>query len=118
VKEGAAILNKAARDPQVLAAVLRRFGQMNQDVVDGLVAELIETGVAHHPAGIRIRLAVFATKAPTRRNVKYEWISIGDIAAWLQQQVHENWDRVKTIQSKDPALSFLILFEKASRGES
>jgi hypothetical protein len=118
VKEGAAILNKAARDPLVLAAVLLRFGHMNRDVVDGLVAELIETGVAHHPAGIRIRLAVFATKPPTRQNVKYEWISIGEIAKWLQAQVHENWDRVKTIQSKDPALSFLILFEKASRGES
>jgi len=118
VKEGAAILNKAARDPQVLAAVLRRFGQMNQDVVDGLVAELVETGVAHHPAGIRIRLVVFATKPPSSNNVRYEWISIGDIAKWLQEQVHENWERVKTIQSKDPALSFLILFEKASRGES
>jgi len=118
VKEGAAILNKAARDPQVLAAVLRRFGQMNQDVVDGLVAELVETGVAHHPAGIRIRLVVFATKPPTSNKARYEWISIGDIAKWLQEQVHENWERVKTIQSKDPALSFLILFEKASRGES
>ncbi len=117
VKEGAAILNKAARDPDVLLAVLRRFGQMNSDVADGLVRDLVDTGVALHPAGIRIRLAVFATKAPTRRNVRYEWISIGDIAKWLQTQVHENWDRFKTIQSKDPALSFMILFEKASRGE-
>ncbi|MCL1594962.1 MAG: hypothetical protein M3132_11490 [Actinomycetia bacterium] len=117
VKEGAAVLNKAARDPDVLLAVLRRFGQMNTDVADGLVTDLVNTGVALHPAGIRIRLAVFATKPPTRRNVRYEWISIGDIAMWLQAQVHENWDRIKTIQSKDPALSFMILFEKASRGE-
>ncbi|NHZ70204.1 MAG: hypothetical protein GWP18_01025 [Proteobacteria bacterium] len=117
VKEGAAVLNKAARDPDVLLAVLRRFGQMNTDVADGLVKDLVDTGAALHPAGIRIRLAVFATKPPNRRNVRYEWISIGDIAKWFQTQVHENWDRVKTIQSKDPALSFMILFEKASRGE-
>jgi hypothetical protein len=118
VKEGAAELNKAARDPKVLAAVLRRFGHMKAEVLDQIVAELVETGAADHPAGIRLRLAVFATKPPTRRNVRYEWISIGHIATWMQTQVHENWDRIKAVQSKDPALGFLVLFEKASRGES
>lgn len=117
VKEGAAELNKAARDPDVLAAVLRRFGQMRDDVSDRLVAELIESGNAMHPAGIRMRLMVFASKPPNRRIVGYEWLSLGDIAAWLRTQVHENWDRMKAVQSKDPALGFLILFEKASRGE-
>jgi len=117
VKEGAASLNKAARDPQVLAAVLRRFGQMRPEIIAELVDELIKTGRAEHPAGISLRLVVFATKPPTRHKVRYEWISIGEIASWMREQVRENWDRVKTIQSKDPALGFLLLFEKAQRGE-
>ena len=118
VKEGAADLNKAARDPDVLAAVLRRFGQMDPDVAETLVEDLVERGEGVHPAGIRVRIIVFASKPPSRRNVRYSWLSHGTIGSWLTTQVRENWDRVKTVQSKDAALGFLILFEKALRGES
>jgi hypothetical protein len=117
VKEGSADLNKAARDPDVLRAVLRRFGSMDEDVADALVENLVRTGTAHHPAGIRVRLMVFASKPPSRRSYRYSWVSHGAIGTWLQEQVREHWDRVKTVQSKDTALGFLILFEKARRGE-
>jgi len=118
VKEGAADLNKAARDPLVVAAALCRFGAMRPDVEAGLVQELIDTGVAFHPAGIRLRQMVFGTKPPTSRQYSYRWMDIGKIAAWMTAQVHEHWDQIKTVQSKDPALSFLLLFEKARREES
>jgi hypothetical protein len=118
VKEGAAELNKAARDPAVISAALLRFGALGPDVVNQLVDELLEDGEAFHPAGIRVRQVVFATRPPTRRNYSYVWMNIGEIAKWMQAQVAENWDTIKTIQSKDPALSFLLLFEKARRGES
>ena len=42
-------------------------------------------------------------------------MNIGDIAEWLQVRVEEHWDEIKMIQSKDPALGFLLLFEKARR---
>ena len=117
VKEGAAVLNKPARDPEVLAAVLRRLGRIDPDLVGGLIDDLVATGEAHHPAGIRIRLVVFASKPPNRKNYRYTWVSHGRIATWLSRQVSENWDAIKTVQSKDPALGFLLLFEKARRGE-
>ena len=117
VKEGAAVLNKSARDPEVLAAVLRRLGRIDPDLVGGLIDDLVATGEAHHPAGIRIRLVVFASKPPNRKNYRYTWVSHGRIATWLSRQVSENWDAIKTVQSKDPALGFLLLFEKARRGE-
>jgi hypothetical protein len=117
VKEGAAVLNKAARDPAVLRAVLLRFGRMRPEVVEDLVDELIRDGVAHHPAGIRFRLMVFASKPPAHKNVRYEWFHLGEAAAWLREQVRMEWDLFKTIQSKDAALGMLILFEKALRGE-
>ncbi|MGI9667427.1 MAG: hypothetical protein ACR2N2_10030 [Acidimicrobiia bacterium] len=117
VKEGAAVLNKAARDPEVLLAVLRRLGAIDPEVAEGIVEQLVDSGEAHHPAGIRLRLMVFASKPPTRSKYRYKWISHGRIAKWLTSQVRENWESVKTIQSKDPALGFLLLFEKARRGE-
>lgn len=118
VKEGAAELNKAARDPGVLAAALLRFGALRPEVIDQLVEELLHDGEAFHPAGIRVRQMVFATKPPTRRNVSYLWMHIGEIAEWMQTMVGEHWETIKTVQSKDPALSFMLLFEKARRGES
>jgi hypothetical protein len=117
VKEGAAELNKAARDPAVVAAALRRFGAMSREVEQELVSELLDGGEAFHPAGIRVRQMVFATKPPTRRHYSYLWMNIGDIAEWMQRTVEEHWDEIKMIQSKDPALSFLLLFEKARRKE-
>ncbi len=117
VKEGAAVLNKAARDPDVLHAVLGRFGKMRDDVADELIEELVRTGTAVHPAGIRLRQMVFASKPPTKRQIRYTWISHGHIAAWMREQVRTHWGKLKTIQSKDPALSFLLLFEKALQGE-
>lgn len=115
VKEGAAELNKAARDPAVVAAALRRFGALAPDVEEELVRDLLDDGEALHPAGIRVRQMVFATKPPTRQHYSYLWMNIGDIAEWLQIRVETHWDEIKMIQSKDPALSFLLLFEKARR---
>ena len=31
------------------------------------------------------------------------------------KMLNEHWDEIKMVQSKDPALSFLLLFEKARR---
>jgi hypothetical protein len=118
VKEGAAELNKAARDPAVVAAALRRFGAMARDVEDDIVKELLDDGEAFHPAGIRVRQMVFATKPPTRHHYSYVWMNIGDIAEWLQDKVEQHWDEIKMVQSGDPALGFLLLFEKARREET
>jgi len=118
VKEGAAELNKAARDRAVVTAAVRRFGAMSAEVESELVRELIEDGVAVHPAGIRLRQIVFATKPPTDHGHAYHWMDIGHIAEWMTAQIREHWEQIKTVQSKDPALGFLVLFEKARRGES
>lgn len=117
VKEGAAELNKAARDPAVLGAALRRFGAIRPDVEKDVVDQLLEDGEAFHPVGIRVRQMVFATKPPTRRHYPYLWMNIGKMTEWMRVEVDKNWDKIKSVQSKDPALSFMLLFEKARRGE-
>lgn len=117
VKEGAAELNKAARDPAVLTAVCGRIGRISPEIAEQVVADLIRTGTAIHPAGIRLRQMVFASRPPTRKNIAYSWISHGHITIWMRDQIREHWDAVKAIQSKDPAMSFMLLREKAERGE-
>lgn len=119
VKEGAAELNKAARDPAVLRAVLARFGRMDPEIEADVVSELVRTGTAVHPSGIvRFRQMVFASQPPTRRHIRYTWVSHGHIVEWMREKVQIHWDQLKAIQSKNPALSYMILFEKALRGES
>lgn len=117
VKEGAAELNHAARDPLVLRAAIGRVGRIKPEIADDIVEALIHTGEAMHPAGIRLRLMVFASKPPTRREVSYTWLSHGHISLWLRDQLRSRWDVVKSVQSKDPALGFMLLDEKAIRGE-
>jgi hypothetical protein len=118
VKEGAAELNKAARDPAVLTAVCGRIGRISPEVAEQVVADLIATGTAIHPAGIRLRQMVFASRPPSTRKIAYTWISHGHIGLWMRDQIREHWDFIKTVQSKDPALSFMLLREKAERGEA
>jgi hypothetical protein len=117
VKEGAADLNRSARDPIVLRAAVGRVGRIHAEAADAIVMSLIETGMAMHPSGVRLRLMVFGSKPPTARRNAYSWLSHGHISVWLRAQLRERWDVVKTIQSKDPALGFMILDEKALRGE-
>ena len=118
VKEGAAVLNPSATDPDVLLAVLRRLGQMDPELAAGVVEDLRADGEAFHPAGIRVRLMVFASKPPDQRRPSFRWMSLAVVGRWLAEQIREHWDSMKSVQSKDPALGFLILFEKAIRGDS
>lgn len=117
VKEGAAELNKAARDPAVLTAVCGRIGRISPETAERVVADLIRTGTAIHPAGIRLRQMVFASRPPSSRNTAYTWIRLGHITIWMRDQIRDHWDSVKAVQSKDPAMSFMLLREKAERGE-
>jgi hypothetical protein len=118
VKEGAASLNPSARDPQVLRAALHRFGVLGHDELDSVVDQLVASSTAVHSSGARVRLVAFGSKPPREWDAGHEWFSLGHIGAFMHQTITEHWDAAQTIQSKDPALSFLLLLEKAVRGES
>ncbi|MEN8235786.1 MAG: hypothetical protein ABFR89_12790 [Actinomycetota bacterium] len=117
VKEGRAELNASARDPKVLRAALSRFGAVPEDRVAGVINELLEDGEAEHPEGVRVRLMAFGARPPQHTDGTYEWMLLGDIAGFMHRTLGEHWAAAQTIQSKDPALSFLLLLEKAVRGE-
>lgn len=117
VKEGRADLNSSARDPQVLRAALNRFGAVAEGRIDEVIASLLADGEAEHPEGPRIRLMSFGARPPTQRDATYRWRLLGDLAGFMHTTITDHWSAAQTIQSKDPALSFLLLLEKAVRGE-
>lgn len=117
VKEGRAELNRAARSPEVLRAALARFGRLDAESADRLVADLISSGEAIHPAGLRVRLLAFGSRPPHSDDGSHRWILLGDIATYMRRVMLDNWPGVAAIQSKDPVLSLMILLEKAARGE-
>lgn len=117
VKEGRAELNASARDPKVLKAALDRFGALGEERISRVIGDLLVDGEADHPDGFRVRLMAFGARPPTQPNIRYRWRLLGDIAEFMQRRLSDHWSAAQTIQSKDPALSFLLLLEKAARGE-
>ena len=115
VKEGKAELNAAARDPAVLTAALRRFGYIDDETVADLIKQLLEDGEAFHPGGARVRLCAFGGRPPYRRDAPYHWMLHADLTGYIHETLTEHWAAAQTIQSKDPALSFIMLMEKAAR---
>lgn len=115
VKEGKAELNASSRDPVVLTAAFRRFGQVDDDTVADIIEQLLEDGEAFHPAGIRVRLCAFGARPPHKSDVPYMWRLHGELTTYIHETLTEHWSAAQTIQSKDPALSFILLMEKAAR---
>ena len=117
VKEGRAELNAAALDPEVIHAVLHRFGSIGEEPMQEITQALVERGEAEHPGGLRIRLMAFGSRPPREPGVVHGWMLLGQIADFMHGALSDNWPAAQAIQSKDPALSFLLLLEKAVRGE-
>jgi len=115
VKEGKAELNSAARDPAVLTAALRRFGRIDDATAEDVVSQLLENGEAEHPAGARVRLCAFGGRPPHSDDVRYMWRLHADLTEYIHETLTKHWSAAQAIQSKDPALSFILLMEKAAK---
>lgn len=116
VKEGRAVLNRAASNPSVLAAALARFGCCEPHDAVILAQQLVREGRATTHGGHRVRLVAFGSLPPEAPSRRCEVILLGDILEYLRQHVHRNWSRLQASESKDPGLSFLMTLEKAQRG--
>ncbi len=118
VKEGRAEINDAARDPAVLHAILHRFGAVDEDTAAEIVTRLLADGEVRFPAGVRVRLMAFGSRPPKHEPVSYRWLSLGHVGSFMREVINDHWAAARAMQSKDPALGFLLLLEKALRGES
>ena len=115
VKEGRVGINSAVRDPEVLKALIRRFGEMPEDE-ERVVDELLETGTTRLPSGYSVRLIVFASFPPGNEVPPCRIISLGHVLEYLQSYVNKHWNLLRHLQFKDQAFGFLMTLEKARRG--
>lgn len=119
VKEGAAELNRGARTPEVLAAVLTRFGCVPPGEHRHVVERLLRTGEAAVSTGLRVRLVAFGSSIPpTGASGTYRRISLGHVISFLERHLREHWDLISQAQIHDPGFGFLATMEKARRGGS
>jgi len=117
VKEGRAELNGAATDAAVLRAVLTRFGCCPPDEVGDAVEHLQRHGRAPLPDGHEVRLVAFGSTLDTGHSGgRYFRLALGHILEFLEGYVSRHWESLRVAESKDPALGFLLLREKAKRG--
>jgi hypothetical protein len=114
VKEGRVGINSGAREPDVLKAVIDRFGHSVDK--ERLVRELLETGTVIMPSGYQVRFIAFGAFPPGARVPPCRIISLGHVLRFLQDYVRRHWGMLRHCQFKDPAFGFLMTMEKARRG--
>ncbi len=118
VKEGTAELNPGVRDPDVLRAVLLRFGCGPAAEVSERVQELIRRGVSRTSTNMLVRLLAFGSQAAVQPVVPSLEISHAHILRFLQDHLRAHWHHFNTMHTHDPAFGQLLLMEKAFRAEA
>lgn len=117
VKEGRAELNRGARDPAVLRAVLTRFGCCHPSHVPEVVKSLLRDGCAKTHCGHTVRLVAFGSLPAYAENPRCRVITLGHVEEFLREYMREHWDVLRHAQFKEPAFGFLLMLEKARAGQ-
>ena len=112
VKEGRAELNRGARDPQVLEAVLTRFGCCSVADAPTVVGHLLQRGISEPPHGHRTRLIAFGSQEPEPLEYRCQIILLSHVVSFTQQFLRQHWDILRHASSKDLALGLLMTLEK------
>ena len=115
VKEGRAELNRGARDPHALEAVLTRFGCCPPASAPTVVADLLQHGVSDlpQPHGHRTRLVAFGTRTGEPLDYPCLVISLAKVVGFIEGFVREHWDILRHAPSKDMTMGLLLTLEKA-----
>ncbi len=117
VKEGRAELNRAATDPAVLQVVLTRFGCCDSHHAPAVVQELLRRGHAQTHCRHQIRPVAFGSVVSEPSDPRIKVITLGHLLRFLGDYIHKHWDALSPAQFKDPVLGFLVMQEKAHRGQ-
>ncbi len=111
VKEGAATINEAANDSEVLAKILKRFGCCSVEEARKTARQLLNDGRAVTRAGHSVRLVAFGSSVT--EPLPYLTVMLSDVVAYVDRYIAENWEVVRTSGSKDPIFGVMVLLAKA-----
>lgn len=113
VKEGRPTLNRGATNPDVLSAVLSRFGRCAIDDLGSSVQELRRHGRTKLSDRVQARLLAFGAGDATGGTRKYDVIPLHHVLRFLEDYLRENWDLLRHAQLRDPTFGFLATLKKA-----
>lgn len=122
VKEGAARLNHAMRNPDVLEVALARFGCCSPEEAREVTRALLTRGLAETHAGQSIRIVAFGdakdetARTPSRSGLTT--VSMRHVVEYLQDYLRQHWVVLRHAQVRDPAFGTLALLEKWNVGGS
>lgn len=115
VKEGRAVLNRGARDPDVLAAVLARFGCAPEGDLSGFLDALRRRGRATAPGGIEVRLFAFGSSIDPNEVRGFRALTLTHVTGFLREYLRDHWAVLRHAQIRHPALGYLALLEQVER---
>ncbi len=111
VKQGRAQVNPAARNHQVLAAALARFGCCDAAEAPALVQALIQNGRARGDNGHEIRMVLFASRGD-RAPRGWHWVHLDHVLLFLDDYLRSAGDAFGGVDLHDPAHGWLTLQHK------
>ena len=112
VKEGRAMINEAATDPDVIAKILKRFGCSTAAEAHRSARALLANGAIDTRAGHRVRLVAFGTAFHEVPGT-YLTVLLSDVVAYVDRYISENWELVRSAGSRDPIFGVMVLLAKA-----
>jgi hypothetical protein len=112
VKEGAARLNEAMRDPVVLEVALTRFGCCAAVHAANITKQLLANGHATAPEGHSIRMVAFGDVPDGSGRGPWTTVSMRHVVTFMRTYLKDHWSVLRHAQIRDPALGVLALIEK------
>lgn len=114
VKEGRAELNRGAKDPEILAAVLTRFGLERHGGIERSLRELERKGRTKWPDGTWVRMLAFGSTVDSKTR-GFHAISLPHVTRYLREYIRRNWTTLRHAQLRQPTFGLLALLEQVDR---
>ncbi|MES1259753.1 MAG: hypothetical protein ABUL71_04095, partial [Gemmatimonadota bacterium] len=104
VKEGSARLNDGTTSAAAIAAALARFGCCPAQEAGAVANALVRHGETVLPSGHLLRLVAFGVAHGAERTGSARIVSLAHVVRFLRQHLQTNWETLRHVQFKDPAL--------------
>ena len=111
IKQGHAHINAGARNLNVLAATLHRFGCCPAGTATTMARDLVQRGSVVNPAGHRVRMVLFASRGDYAPH-GWHLIHLGHVFRFLEEYLRSDGAVLSATQLLDPALGWLALLKK------
>jgi hypothetical protein len=115
VKEGRAELNRGAKDPDILRAVLHRSGLRSGENTERALEELVRHGETTWPGDVRVRILAFGSIVDPKIVKGFRAIPLTHVTRFLTEHIEKNWHALRHAQIRQQAFGFLALLEQIRR---